>query len=340
MRWLLLGLFALLLTAAARAEEMAERSAIARAMVEAIAKEDFAAIEAMYGEYRRSRARTPGGTFKATRMFYYLHRATLQPGTANPRTPGGDGRDASMQAYEALLWRWQTRFPHSSLAALALTHAYIERAFLHRGTGLASEVTQDGWRGFNHYLGLAEQHLDRKHPALERDEAWFMARLRLAKFTRTDVESFVRLVDEASKRYPYFYDAYFTAASSLEPKWGGSVEGIEWVAQVAVRHTRAEDGESAYARVYWSVAQGGYFDTLFETTLVQWPRMKAGFEDLVARYPDPWNQSNYAFFACLARDGATVRKLFDRLGHQLYAQIWRGNQLARCRALADEAGPR
>ena len=76
------------------------------------------------------------------------------------------------------------------------------------------------------------------------------------------------------------------------------------------------------ARIYWFASQPQFDNALWRDSLAAWPRMKDGFEDIVARYPDPWNLNAYANFACLAEDKQKVLELFKRIGTDVVPQAW------------------
>ena len=102
-------------------------------------------------------------------------------------------------------------------------------------------------------------------------------------------QRFDRLLDEALAREPLFYQTYFTALEYLLPKWHGRLREIERFAQGAVERTSQSEGTSLYARIYWVAAQAEFQNQIFSATFTTWPRMRASFEDMHARYPDAWN---------------------------------------------------
>ena len=57
----------------------------------------------------------------------------------------------------------------------------------------------------------------------------------------------------------------------------------------------------------------GEFDQPFGSLGIPWSKMKAGFEDLIARYPTPWNINGYASLACQANDKGAFIKLLPKL---------------------------
>ena len=80
----------------------------------------------------------------------------------------------------------------------------------------------------------------------------------------------------------------------------------------AVKRTQATDGVTMYARLYWIYAAIEH-DRSFRDLGIPWAKMKAGFEDLVARYPSAWNINNYASFACRANDKQAFLRLLPKL---------------------------
>ena len=142
--------------------------------------------------------------------------------------------------------------------------------------------------------------------------------------------------DAGVRRYPNYYPLYFAMINHLMPKWHGGPGEIEAFAKAAVDATRDLEGEGMYARIYWFAAQNGYDDTLFFESFARWDRMRAGFEDVIARYPDQWNLQNYAHFACEAGDAETVARLLPRLQSPI-PEAWEGRaSFAECRRLAGQ----
>lgn len=53
--------------------------------------------------------------------------------------------------------------------------------------------------------------------------------------------------------------------------------------------------------------------------------MRAGFDDMVARYPDPWNLNAYAYFACKAQDFKTMNRILEQIGDRSLYPVWPGS---------------
>ena len=65
--------------------------------------------------------------------------------------------------------------------------------------------------------------------------------------------------------------------------------------------------------------------------------MKAGFDDIIARYSDRWNINNYGWFACLAGDRATTKALLARIGEAPLEAVWKpAGAFGRCQMWANE----
>ena len=52
--------------------------------------------------------------------------------------------------------------------------------------------------------------------------------------------------------------------------------------------------------------------------------MKRGFEASLRRYPDSvWEMNSYCYFACIARDRAAAKPLFQKINGRWEAEVWR-----------------
>jgi hypothetical protein len=61
---------------------------------------------------------------------------------------------------------------------------------------------------------------------------------------------------------------------------------------------------------------------------IDWKRMRVGFDNIIARYPDPWNINKYARFACLAKDYETAGLLMKRIDQPM-SDIWGNEKVLR-----------
>lgn len=203
--------------------------------------------------------------------------------------------------------------PNSIAAVLAESIFWYQYAWDARGNGYARTVTPAGWKLFRERLAGARNVLDESKGRAAANPLWYYAMLQIATDEGWREEDFDAVYEEALKRYPDFFIFYFAKARHLLPKWGGDMDNYDDFVNRTVQATRATDGVSMYARLYWSYDGAQVEGNLFAESRANWPRMKKGFEDLMARYPDSyWNLNSFASFACKARDRETFVTLIGR----------------------------
>lgn len=130
------------------------------------------------------------------------------------------------------------------------------------------------------------------------------------------------LLDEASAKYPDYTQIYFEYIDR-GIKCGGDAKTLaRKVIDLAVDRSKATDGQSMYARLYWKMSSAHTGPGLFASDWIDWPRMKQGMDDILQRYPDPWNVNNFAFFACAAQDAEKTRELTARAAEHPVASAW------------------
>ncbi len=318
------------------AEELKERRMLMAEVSEAFAREDFAEIQKMQASFDKTQARFPSGVFKSARIFYALDGVVWQPLIpGDGATSVSRNTEAHWIAMQAKAMRWQNAFPKSTLATYVIAKAHLNHASFLRGSRPESEVTKDQWLAVGSAIEKAVKAYSRE--SLLHDEGWYVGMMDTLQYTGVDIQKFAQFVDEASDKFPYYYEIYFYGAKKLDPRAGGGAEAFEWLANLAANKTRQKEGEALYARLYWSIGQSYLRDDFFSQTKADWPRMKKGFDDVIKRYPDPWNVSNYAWFACKAKDAAKTKQLLARLGDNVDRSIWdSAPAFNRCVSLARE----
>jgi len=222
---------------------------------------------------------------------------------------------------------WKKKVP-GSVGAVFYEFAYWNHyAWNARGGGYASTVTEEGWKLFRERLLKAEAALTGSKTYASENPEWYVLYLRCALVLDWTLEERVRLFAEAVKREPYYYETYFAMVQGFSPKWGGDYALVAKLADEAIRATQKEDGTSMYARIYWNLSQNEGIDVdIFKDAGASWPRMKKGFEELQARYPDVYRMSNvFAAFACRARDKEAFLKLLPIIQTRPYPDVWPTN---------------
>lgn len=311
-------------------DEPAERSAITNQVMMAFAGNDFAKIETLHAEAKRQPL-TSAGVSKSGLIMEGIATAVHPPRMQPPS-------ELFWQTLQQKLSLWQTAFPASSLAAYARSSVHLARALEARGNQPAAGVDAATWDAFDGYVQKAAGVFREPGSPVQQDEVWQTGMLEAARYERLDNEAFKRLVEAATGKYPEYWPLYYAAARRLRPGSGGSVEDLDWVANLAMERSGGRTGLMPYARVYWNIGGIDYGDTFLDSTLVDWQKLKAGFDDLVKRHPDNWNWSNYAWFACQAHDQATLAGLVQQMRGEIARTLWPAYYgVADCRSLADPA---
>jgi len=222
-------------------------------------------------------------------------------------------------------------FPASSAAVYMQAQLQLNLALQARGAGLAKDVTTTTWALFDAHVQKAADILRQAEGSVPQDEIWHVAVLNVASHQRLETAQVRRLVEAAADRFPESAPIYRAAARRLSAAGGGSDEDLSWLADLATRKSSMPASHIPYAQVY--VGTDLHWN-LFDATAVDWKRMRAGLQEQLHRYPDPWNVGRFALFACLARDAATLRPLLARLGQQFEMAGWDAAWRQHCIQLA------
>jgi hypothetical protein len=300
---------------ATAASDHEERAAVVDRARELFLAKDFAELEKTANAYRSEKSRMPSGVWKLTSFYWGIAQAL-------PKQKEDSDFEALFEAAEKAAETWQQRFPQSPTPHIVKSVVLLAHAWAIRGDGYVSTVAPESWKPFKHYLALAADNLVRHKGVASVDPTWYQTMVEIARAQNWERDRLEQLLDEAVDREPLYYQTYFEALYFLTPRWHGSIDDIDALVALAVRRTAQYEGEALYARMYWYASQVEFGSNLFRESLASWPRMKAGFEDLMKRYPDTWNLENYIRFACLARDRETALGLLKRPYARYLPQAW------------------
>jgi len=219
-------------------------------------------------------------------------------------------RQSSWDEPLAKIREWRTAEPDNADAALIEATYWVTYAWFARGGEFASNVPARAWQIAGERMATARAVLEECKSYASKNPVWYTQMLSVALFQSWPRSAQIALFDEAIKAEPYYYGTYFRIATSLLPRWGGSLAEYHEFVKRSVESTKPIDGETMYARLYWALSTGEWDKDPFKDLRISWKSMKAGFDDLMKRYPDSqWNLQHYAFFACRANDGKTFNKL-------------------------------
>lgn len=216
------------------------------------------------------------------------------------------------------------KYPGEPFAALSEVEYWKAYAWNARGGGYASSVSGEGWKLFRERMEKAEKVLLETKSYSSRMPIWYQYMIGVQSALGRPEDERDKVFLEGVKRFPTYYPIYFTMLGYLEPKWGGTWRTVDNMIKWSVDHTRKKEGDSMYARLYWIESDPQV--NLFKDTFASWPKMKQGFEDLMARHPkSKWNLNNFARFACLAGDRRTFLKLRKQIGKNVIDDAWPEN---------------
>lgn len=254
-----------------------------------------------------------------------------------------DHGEPYLRELEAQTLQWATEYPKSSLAHILYARVLVAHAWAYRGGGYAKDVPPEAWKDFNAYLRRAVEYLNQHADVALTDSSAHIELLTIGKGLSWDVKQLAAIQQDGLKRNPNDVELYFAMVTPLLPKWSGDPRTLDNYIRWATEQTRADYGMGMYARMYSQAADEQFGHALFKDSLADWPTMKKGYEDMLARFPDsPWRLNRYAYMACLAKDRSTLQKVLAELGDKVDASKWGPNperSLEGCQRFAKETGP-
>ena len=224
---------------------------------------------------------------------------------------------------------WAAAFPDSLTPRLLHANAMVNYAWEARGSGVASTVTEEGWKLFRERLATARMELAALNSRRTECPEWYVIMQTIALGQGWSRKEYEALFEEAIRTEPEYLIFYEQKINFLQPKWYGKEgEALEFVNSLPERFPDGV-GQELYARLAWSGLEdanaklrdtgGRYFPDMG----MKWEPMKAGFERILARYPKSYRMRNvYAIFAGKASDWETCNRLLLEIGDQFDMDLW------------------
>lgn len=273
---------------------------------------DYATLDRLAAEWSQSKARFLDGNWKIARFYGAISEIEIPFAERFKR-----------------LQEWQAAFPDSIAPRLLHAEALVKYAWDARGSGVASTVTEEGWKLFRERLAAARMELAALNARRTECPHWFVVMQTVALGQGWSREEYDALFDEAIRTEPEYLIFYERKIYYLQPKWYGKEgEELEFVNSLPERIPGGV-GDEIYARLAWSGLQtanqrlrnsgGRYFPDMG----LKWAPMKAGFERILARYPNSYRMRNvYAIFAGKASDWETCNRLLLEIGDRFDMDLW------------------
>ena len=313
LRSFLAVVFVVLSCAAASADREKSRNDLTFKVRFGFAQESYDKLEALAERLRNEKTRYASGTWKLTDYYFVFHNLWI-----------GDvkNRPNDWSQMHQRIDAWAKQFPQSPTPIIVRSIVLMQEAWKVRGSGYAKSVPPTAWKTFQELVQKAHDNLRSTKAISARDPHWYTVMATIHKVSGSSRYALMTDVEEGIDRFPQYYQTYFHAIESFLPKWGGSVDEVEFFADYALTKTRQTQGDAIYTRIYWYLFQIEFHYHLFRSTRVRWDVMKSGMEDVLKDYQDEWNLQNFAVFACLAEDRPMTARLFVLIEQQPLAAVW------------------
>lgn len=287
----------------AKADEITERQAFTHHIQELYAQKNYEALNQIYQDALIKQTRTASGIW-VLRQLYDSFGAIF-------KTISSDD-DSAWHSNKDNINQWIKQNPNIVLPKILYAKLLERRAWAYRGAGLASKVTPEGWARFRKLNQENKSYLKSIKETTSQDPEWYVSSLNNASFMQIKEESYTKLLKEATLKHPLYYSIYFDAINfHYLPKWGGSKEDMEHLANYAVSKTKSMEGDALYSRIYWVISADSDLLNLKSTTNVNWERMKKSMDTVLKQYPAEWNYTHFALISCRAQDKEQTAKLFE-----------------------------
>jgi len=213
---------------------------------------------------------------------------------------------------------WQKAAPQSKFTLLAEAARQRAAAWGARGTGYSNTVSKEAWELFAIRLQESEQTLLSAPKDLQDSPAWHLALLAVVMDSSRPQSNPQEVFDGAVKRWPTYAFFYQLVLNKMVPKWGGSWEQVEAFIVQANKMQPASEGGALYARLYIHLIP----ERSASESKFTWQTMKVGFEDAIARFPDPKYKNLYASYACMRRDKASFSQAMGKMKSEEIIPAW------------------
>lgn len=218
--------------------------------------------------------------------------------------------------------------------------AHIKLAWESRGSGWANTVTEEGWKGFYHHLGLARERLTRAwklRPELP-EAPTTMITVAMGAGHELDEQpmTWFERAETAQLDFKKAYDVML--GGPLLPRWGGSHREMY---ELGLRAAGSQRYDTIVPYELLDAVRAIVADDSGSWEVLSWPgvyeelgKMFDGYERQPARpqFGPPWHRSLRAAVAWRAGRHDEARRLLDQLGEDVLP-----NAFITCKAKSPEA---
>lgn len=259
----------------------------------------------------------------ANQNFDLIERGGKEVGLSKAQFPSGDYVfEAWSLAFDAffhyassdfgakVIKEWIAHSGREGFATLAEAYTVYGQAWNARGGGYSNTVSPEGWKLYHERLDAAYAVLGSASEEIRRSGPWQVLNVRLVFENPSLHSQRLTALKSAVSLWPDSLLVYGEPMRFSHPRWGGSFEEMEAIAQFAFENTHDKWGAAMYALVYERAFRGDPEATLADAA-ADWELMKQGFLDLESRTSDPpWIWRNFARLACQMRDRDEALRLY------------------------------
>jgi hypothetical protein len=269
-------------------------------VIYALKREEFTALETMVEASLQHRERLRDGEWSLEKLFDGYGDVL----------PYADQWDEQL----SLIRKWRRQSPKSAVAALIEARYWITYAKFALGKEPAAKIPSRARRISGKRASIARSRLTASKAYAVKNPLWYHEMLTVATLQRWRYAKKMALFNKAVTAEPDFGPIYVAMATSLAPRWGGSLAQYRRFVDLAVEKTTPFEGEIMYARLYGKLSELEWRKDPFADLEIPWPEMRAGFIALLERYPESeWSLHSFASFACRAGDARTFASLLPKL---------------------------
>jgi hypothetical protein len=288
-------------------EATPQQSKAAKLIQDDLAAERFDELDQIADGFRRNKTRARGGGWR-------LH-------TFYSELLGKPESDDAVKEHIAHLEHWIAFHPESMTPRIAMAQTLHHWAWMARGGGVASTVSDDGWK-------LLEERVGREKDVLEAAQKlpmcpeWYSEMIATGIALGWERDRIQAIFDEGAKFEPGYFYLYKEYADYLLPKWYGKPGDTAAFAKKEADLVGGDEGDLIYYYVATTVIKRGNGGIPREE--MDWARMKRGAYVLDKKFGESRTTTNmFAFMAYQYGDKAVAAPLFASIGERWTHSIWK-----------------
>jgi hypothetical protein len=291
------------ISASAEAPGDCAQAPAAASIQKLLADGDFDGLDRLASRAHDCKAETPDGL--RVLDAFYSRVVNLDPESTDSR------HKDLIKRFE----KWSKAKPQSAAPHVALAMTYTSFAWKGRGRGVASTVTEQGWKLFKERMGLAQAELGLE--ILSSDPQAYVEKMRAAKAGvhppgMKDKEYAFAMFQKGIEADPDYYPLYYEYSTTLLPHWGGKPGDWESFAREYSDKRGGLEGQVLYTRILWEKSHWFWHWDYLHRSNLQWSELKTRLDAIAEKRPDSAVEKNlYCYFAALGLDLETASGIFD-----------------------------